>query len=120
MNFTKGALTVALTALLTACGGGGSDGYYNNSNAGVNTQPPAGQNPPTTAAEAQKTFNALKTEAASLFGQENQEQKGYVDHTIDAYAQSILKISQDIRNVDVTAYTANRKPKCFKESKLCS
>ena len=101
----------------TYCLRGGSDGYYNNSNAGVNTQPPAGQNPPTTAAEAQKTFNTLKTEAASLFGQENQEQKGYVDHTIDAYAQSILKISQDIRNVDVTAYTANRKPKCFEESK---
>ena len=78
MNFTKGTLTVALTALLTACGGGGSDGYYNNSNAGVNTQPPAGQNPPTTAAEAQKTFNALKTEAASLFGRRFKSQVQHI------------------------------------------
>ena len=59
MNFTKGTLTVALTALLTACGGG-SDSYYNNSNAGVNTQPPAGQNPPTTAAEAQILMNQFQ------------------------------------------------------------
>lgn len=60
----------------------------------------------------------MKVEAASLFGQSNPEQKGYVDHAIDAYAQSILKISQDIRNVDFTAYqTTNRKAKCFDESK---
>lgn len=47
------------------------------------------------------------------------KKKGYVDHTLDAYAQSILKISQDIRNVDFKAFEAtNRKEKCFEESKI--
>lgn len=118
MNFLKGTLAVALTGLLTACGGGGSDGYYNNGGgSNTPTQPSTGGN--TTTAESQKIFDSLKTEAAALFGQADTEQKGYVDHALDAYAQSILKISQDIRNVDFTVYAAtNRKEKCFDESKI--
>ncbi|MFH7765960.1 hypothetical protein [Acinetobacter sp. BSP-28] len=117
MKLLKGTLTLALTATLAACGGGGSEGYYNNNGSNVNSnQSPTEGN--VTSVDAQKTFNALKTEATSLFGQSDPNQKGYIDHAIDAYAQSILKISQDIRNVDFTAYqTTNRKAKCFDESK---
>jgi len=116
MKFIKTTLTIALTGLLVACGGGGSEGYYNNDSKS-NTLPSAPDNT-TSTTDVQTIFNSLKVEAASLFGQSNPEQKGYVDHAIDAYAQSILKISQDIRNVDFTAYqTTNRKAKCFDESK---
>ncbi|WP_419225317.1 hypothetical protein [Acinetobacter sp. A2] len=111
-------LAVALTGLLTACGGGGSDGYYDNKGTNIGnppTQPSTGG--ATTPADAQKIFNELKAEGAALFGQADPEQKGYVDHALDAYAQSILKISQDIRNVDFTAFaTTNRKEKCYDES----
>lgn len=119
MGFIKSSLALALASILVACGGGGSDGYYNNngSNVGSNpSQPSTDGN--ATSVDAQKTFNSLKTESASLFGQSDPNQKGYIDHAIDAYAQSILKISQDIRNVDFTPYqTTNRKAKCFDESK---
>lgn len=119
MKLIKTTLAMTLTGFLVACGGGGSDGYYNtdSSNGIGSNQPNPNEN--ITPADAQKIFNALKIEAASLFGQADPQKKGYVDHTLDAYAQSILKISQDIRNVDFKAFEAtNRKEKCFEESKI--
>lgn len=119
MKFNKSVLVITLSGFLAACGGGGSEGYYNtdSNNAPGSNQPSPNEN--ITPADAQKTFNALKVEAASLFGQAEPQQKGYVDHALDAYAQSILKISQDIRNVDFKSFKAtNRKEKCFEESKI--
>lgn len=116
MKFIKTTLTIALTGLLVACGGGGSEGYYNNDSKS-NTLPSAPDNT-TSTTDVQTIFNSLKVEAASLFGQSNPEQKGYVDHAIDAYAQSILKITQDIRNLDFKSFDAtNRLDRCFPESK---
>ncbi|EXE92821.1 MULTISPECIES: hypothetical protein [Acinetobacter calcoaceticus/baumannii complex] len=40
MKLTQGVCGVTLAAFLTACGGGGNDGYYNqNSNSGSTTTP---------------------------------------------------------------------------------
>jgi hypothetical protein len=115
MKFAYSSIAFTLATLLTACGGG-SDGYYKNES-NNSSQPNTGGS--TSSEDAQKTFNILKAEAASLFGQSTTESnKGYVDHAIDAYAQSVLKISQDIRTTNFATYKdTNRKEKCFEESK---
>ncbi|TCB59382.1 hypothetical protein [Acinetobacter terrae] len=116
MGFIKSSLALALASLLVACGGGGSDGYYNNDSKS-NTSPSAPDNT-TSPTDVQTIFNSLKVEAASLFGQSNPEQKGYIDHALDTYAQSVLKITKDIRKLDFKSFnTTNRLDRCFPESK---
>lgn len=116
MGFIKSSLALALASLLVACGGGGSDGYYNNDSKS-NTSPSAPDNT-TSPTDVQTIFNSLKVEAASLFGQSNPEQKGYIDHALDTYAQSVLKITKDIRKLDFKSFnTTNRLDWCFPESK---
>lgn len=112
MKFNKSVLVITLAGFLAACGGGG---YYDNTSTnGENTIDPS-ETPST--ADQQKVFNALKVEAASLFGQANSEKKGYIDHALDTYAESVLKISQDIRNVNITAFkNTHRLEKCFANS----
>ncbi|MGI1794198.1 hypothetical protein [Acinetobacter variabilis] len=115
MKLIKTTLMMTLSGLLVACGGGGSDGYYQNTPGNQNTTPVPGDN--TSIQEQQEIFNSLKTEAASLFGQGNPEKKGYIDHALDTYAQSILKISQDIRSVNFSSFeNTHRKAKCFEKS----
>jgi len=113
MDFLKGTLALSLSCLLTACGGG--DGYYNKDSSNIG----GSDSTNTTTPEAiQKTFNSLKVEAASLFGHADSEHKGYVDHAIDTYAQSILKITNDIRKLNFTAYKdSNYLDRCFPDSK---
>lgn len=75
MKLIKTTLAMTLTGFLVACGGGGSDGYYNtdSSNGTGSNQPNPNEN--ITPADAQKIFNALKIEAASLFGQADPQKK---------------------------------------------
>ena len=121
MKYISSVLTLSLVSLLSACGGGDSNysvhtsdiGFSDESNSNGGNKP----NPPITE-DLQKTFNSLKIEAKSLFGHSTNENKGYVDHALDAYAQSLLKISQDIRGVDFTQFKNNRLEKCFIESKI--
>ena len=116
MKYISSVLTLSLVSLLSACGGGDSNysvhtsdiGFSDESNSNGGNKP----NPPITE-DLQKTFNSLKIEAKSLFGHSTNENKGYVDHALDAYAQSLLKISQDIRSINITKIKKKKKEKCY-------
>ena len=123
MKLVHGSLAIALSVLLTACGGGGSSGYYdnNNTNTGNNGNPnPSSPSIDLTAAQAQLAL--LKREGQYLFGNYDPTDalspKGYIDHALDTFAQGPLQLSQDIRKIDFSLYKdeAHYLPKCFKES----
>ncbi|WP_446893026.1 hypothetical protein [Acinetobacter sp. NS4_7] len=93
MNFLKGTLAVALTGLLTACGGGGSDGYYGDTGATGGATPPPQSN--TSTELAAKQLEILKREGQFLFGNYDSNDldtaKGYIDHSLDTFAHGPLQ-----------------------------
>jgi len=102
MKFIKGTLTIALTSIIAACGGGGSKGYYNQSNGtGTNTE-----QPPVTSPElevATTTLASLKKEGKFLFGNydanDSSVAKGYIDHALDTFAQGPLQLTVDTKKL---------------------
>ncbi len=118
MKLTQGVCGVTLAAFLTACGGGGNDGYYNqNSNSGSTTTP---TNPSPDQALATLVLNNVKQEGKYLFGaydlNDEKLSKGYIDHALDTFAQGPLKLTLDIRKVDLTKYSDHYRDKCFIKS----
>ena len=118
MNFLKATLAVALTGLLTACGGGGSDGYYGDTGATGGATPPPQSN--TSTELAAKQLEILKREGQFLFGNYDSNDldtaKGYIDHSLDTFAHGPLQLTLDIRNVDLTNFSAYYRDKCFEKS----
>ncbi|KJH60691.1 hypothetical protein [Acinetobacter calcoaceticus] len=115
MKLTHGVCGVTLAAFLTACGGGGGDGYYNqNSNSGSTTTPSTDQE------LATSVLNSVKQEGKYLFGaydlNDEKLSKGYIDHALDTFAQGPLKLTLDIRKVDLTKYSDHYRDKCFIKS----
>lgn len=113
MKLTHGVCGITLAAFLTACGGGGGDGYYNqNSNSGSTT--------PTDQELATSVLNSVKQEGKYLFGaydlNDEKLSKGYIDHALDTFAQGPLKLTLDIRKVDLTKYSDHYRDKCFIKS----
>jgi len=109
---------VTLAAFLTACGGGGNDGYYNqNSNSGSTTTPTT---PSPNQELATSVLNNVKQEGKYLFGayalNDEKLSKGYIDHALDTFAQGPLKLTLDIRKVDLTKYSDHYRDKCFIKS----
>lgn len=118
MKLTHGVCGITLAAFLTACGGGGGDGYYNqNSSSGSTTTPTA---PSTDQELATSVLNSVKQEGKYLFGaydlNDEKLSKGYIDHALDTFAQGPLKLTLDIRKVDLTKYSDHYRDKCFIKS----
>ncbi|WP_336028075.1 hypothetical protein [Acinetobacter pittii] len=118
MKLTQGVCGVTLAAFLTACGGGGNDGYYNqNSNSGSTTTPTT---PSPDQELATLVLNNVKQEGKYLFGaydlNDEKQSKGYIDHALDTFAQGPLKLTLDIRKVDLTKYSDHYRDKCFIKS----
>lgn len=118
MKLTQGVCGVTLAAFLTACGGGGNDGYYNqNSNSGSTTTPTT---PSPDQELATSVLNNVKQEGKYLFGaydlNDEKQSKGYIDHALDTFAQGPLKLTLDIRKVDLTKYSDHYRDKCFIKS----
>lgn len=117
MKLTHGVCGITLAAFLTACGGGGGDGYYNqNSNSGSTTP----TTPSTDQELATSVLNSVKQEGKYLFGaydlNDEKLSKGYIDHALDTFAQGPLKLTLDIRKVDLTKYSDHYRDKCFIKS----
>ncbi len=73
MKLTQGVCGVTLAAFLTACGGGGNDGYYNqNSNSGSTTTPTT---PSPDQELATSVLNNVKQEGKYLFGAYDRQSK---------------------------------------------
>ncbi|NUF54197.1 hypothetical protein HUN16_17810, partial [Acinetobacter seifertii] len=107
MKLTHGVCGITLAAFLTACGGGGGDGYYNqNSNSGSTTTPTT---PSTDQELATSVLKSVQQEGKYLFGaydlNDENLSKGYIDHALDTFAQGPLKLTLDIRKVDLTQYS---------------
>lgn len=118
MKLTQGVCGVTLAAFLTACGGGGNDGYYNqNSNSGSTTTPTT---PSPDQELATLVLNNVKQEGKYLFGaydlNDEKLSKGYIDHALGTFAQGPLKLTLDIRKVDLTKYSDHYRDKCFIKS----
>ena len=118
MKLTHGVCGITLAAFLTACGGGGGDGYYNqNSNSGSTPTPTT---PSTDQELATSVLNSVKQEGKYLFGaydlNDEKLSKGYIDHALDTFAQGPLKLTLDIRKVDLTKYSDHYREKCFLKS----
>lgn len=119
MKLTHGVCGITLAAFLTACGGGGGDGYYNNQNSssGSTTTPTT---PSTDQELATSVLNSVKQEGKYLFGaydlNDEKLSKGYIDHALDTFAQGPLKLTLDIRKVDLTKYSDHYRDKCFIKS----
>ncbi|MGZ2368065.1 hypothetical protein, partial [Citrobacter freundii] len=66
---------------------------------------------------ANSVLNSVKQEGKYLFGAYdlNNESlsKGYIDHALDTFAQGPLKLTLDIRKVDLTKYNDHYREKCF-------
>lgn len=102
MGFIKSSLALALASLLVACGGGGSDGYFNNeSNNSNNGNIPNPSDTPTNLEEAQATLTKLKQEGQYLFGNyepsNKDTSKGVIDHTLDTFSQGPLQLAIDAK-----------------------
>ncbi|MEB3817855.1 MULTISPECIES: hypothetical protein [Acinetobacter] len=118
MKLTQGVCGVTLAAFLTACGGGGNDGYYNqNSNSSSTTTPTT---PSPDQELATSVLNNVKQEGKYLFGaydlNDEKLSKDYIDHALDTFAQGPLKLTLDIRKVDLTQYSDHYRDKCFIKS----
>lgn len=98
MNFLKGTLALSLSYLLVACGGGGSDGYYDKA-----TDNGSPTTPPEETIKAQKTLDLLKTEGQYLFGNydpnDSTTAKGYIDHALDTFSQGPLQLAIDAKKL---------------------
>ena len=53
-----------------------------------------------------------------MFGQTDVNAMGYIDHALDTYTQGILKLTQDLRSIDLSNQTNNRKARCFPMSSV--
>lgn len=117
MKLTHGVCGVTLAAFLTACGGGGGDGYYNQNSSSSSTTPTT---PSTDQELATSVLNSVKQEGKYLFGaydlNDEKLSKGYIDHALDTFAQGPLKLTLDIRKVDLTKYSDHYRDKCFIKS----
>lgn len=118
MKLTQGVCGVTLAAFLTACGGGGNDGYYNQSSNSGSTTTPTTPSPDQELATS--VLNNVKQEGKYLFGayalNDEKLSKGYIDHALDTFAQGPLKLTLDIRKVDLTKYSDHYRDKCFIKS----
>lgn len=97
---------------------GWQDGYYNqNSNSGSTTTPTT---PSPNQELATSVLNNVKQEGKYLFGayalNDEKLSKGYIDHALDTFAQGPLKLTLDIRKVDLTKYSDHYRDKCFIKS----
>lgn len=97
---------------------GGNDGYYNqNSNSGSTTTPTT---PSPDQELATSVLNNVKQEGKYLFGaydlNDEKQSKGYIDHALDTFAQGPLKLTLDIRKVDLTKHSDHYRDKCFIKS----
>lgn len=117
MKLTHGVCGITLAAFLTACGGGGGDGYYNQNSSSGSTTPTT---PSTDQELATSVLNSVKQEGKYLFGaydlNDEKLSKGYIDHALDTFAQGPLKLTLDIRKVDLTKYSDHYRDKCFIKS----
>jgi len=117
MKLTHGVCGITLAAFLTACGGGGGDGYYNQNSSSSSTTPTT---PSTDQELATSVLNSVKQEGKYLFGaydlNDEKLSKGYIDHALDTFAQGPLKLTLDIRKVDLTKYSDHYRDKCFIKS----
>jgi len=115
MKLTQGVCGVTLAVFLSACGGGGSGGYYDQSSSSDSTTTP---NTPSKNQElATSVLNSVKQEGKYLFGaydlNDENLSKGYIDHALDTFAQGPLKLTLDIRKVDLTKFSDHYRDKCF-------
>lgn len=104
MKFKQVTLTLSLAILLSACGGGGSDGYYQNT-----TEPSTGNSnigdgsTPTPTETAQTLLDSLKKEGQYLFGNydpnDANKAKGYIDHAMDTFSQGPLQLAVDTKKI---------------------
>jgi hypothetical protein len=117
MKLTHGVCGITLAAFLTACGGGGGDGYYNQNSSSGSTTPTT---PSTDQELATSVLDSVKQEGKYLFGaydlNDEKLSKGYIDHALDTFAQGPLKLTLDIRKVDLTKYSDHYRDKCFIKS----
>lgn len=94
MKFFQGTLTLALATLLTACGGGGSDGYFNNNGSSEGS---SDSNTNTETANTQFFEENLKREGSILFGLLDTNNpntfKGYIDHALDTFGNGVLELA---------------------------
>ncbi len=101
MKFVQGTLVLTLATILTACGGGGSDGYFNDNSNGNNDNGSGSTTTPADTAKAQ--LDILKREGQYLFGNYDPEDastaKGYIDHSMDTFAQGPLQIALDAKKL---------------------
>lgn len=115
MTFLKGTLALSLSLILSACGGGGGDGYFGKENGSSDN------NSNTTDPDkvlAQSTLDSLKKEGQYLFGNYDPNDattaKGYIDHSLDTFAQGPLQLAVDAKKLfdkDRSAFTYS--PVCF-------
>jgi len=117
MKLTHGVCGITLAAFLTACGGGSGDGYYNQNSSSGSTTPTT---PSTDQELATSVLNSVKQEGKYLFGaydiNDEKLSKGYIDHALDTFAQGPLKLTLDIRKIDLTKYSDHYRDKCFIKS----
>ena len=123
MKFVQGTLVLTLATILTACGGGGSDGYFNNEGTDSSNQNNNNGGTTTPAETAKAQLEILKREGQYLFGNYDPNDastaKGYIDHSMDTFAQGPLQLSLDIRKINLNSYknTYHYRDKCFYLSK---
>ena len=109
-SLIKGTVLSASVMGLVACGGGGSDGYYNQ------TPTPTEENPSgeteTNTTSAYSFLETLNSEGKFLFGAldvtDDTQTKGYIDHAMDTFGNGSLEISLDARKAfeaDPTQFT---------------
>ncbi len=107
MKFVQGTLVLTLAAILTACGGG-SDGYFNNEGTDSSNQNNNSGGTTTPAETANAQLNILKREGQYLFGNYDPNDastaKGYIDHSMDTFAQGPLQLSLDIRKINLNSF----------------
>ncbi|MCG9480904.1 hypothetical protein MCL30_03775 [Acinetobacter pittii] len=117
MKLTHRVCGITLAAFLTACGGGSGDGYYNQNSSSGSTTPTT---PSTDQELATSVLNSVKQEGKYLFGaydiNDEKLSKGYIDHALDTFAQGPLKLTLDIRKIDLTKYSDHYRDKCFIKS----
>lgn len=98
MKFSKLAICLSLTSLITACGGG--DGYYDNKE---NKNDPVNDTTTEDKLAAQKLLDQLKNEGQILFGNYDPNDpstaKGYIDHALDTFAHGPLQLALDTKKL---------------------
>lgn len=96
MKFSKLAICLSLTSLITACGG--DDGYYEKQNTieGDNSLEIIESN------ETKFFEDHIHREGSILFGELDinnaSTQKGYIDHALDTFGNGILKLAIDVHS----------------------